>query len=221
MIGPTAAGKTQLLYLLTGLLRPDVGTRRRSTARRSTTMKRSRCTLKSDSYSRTSIIFNLTLRENIAFSKTVSDEDLREGDRYRRARRISSTLCPRSSIPSSPNVDRACRAARSSASCWLGPWRSIRRSCCSTTSRPAWTPPPNKRSWRTSQKNYPGITLVSVTQKIACRRALRPDRAADGGRGARHGYARAAHGNVSRVRPDRKNRNAAPPPMNYTLNERR
>ena len=71
MIGPTAAGKTQLLYLLTGLLAPTSGTVEydgRSI----------------DEYDKTTLhqqvgfvfqdatMFNLTLRENIGFSKTVT-----------------------------------------------------------------------------------------------------------------------------------------------------
>ena len=34
-------------------------------------------------------------------------------------------------------------------------------------SRRASTPRPNARFWKTSATNYPGITLISVTQKIA------------------------------------------------------
>ena len=42
------------------------------------------------------------------------------------------------------------------------------------------------------QANYPGITLLSVTQKIAADRRLRPDRPADGGRSARRRHAPAS-----------------------------
>ena len=41
------------------------------------------------------------------------------------------------------------------------------RCCCSTTSRPAWTRPPSTPFWTNVHANYPGITLISVTQKIA------------------------------------------------------
>jgi ATP-binding cassette subfamily B protein len=75
VIGPTAAGKTQLLYLLTGLLEPASGSIEYD--------GRSIGEYDEDALHRQvgfvfqdSIIFNLTLRENIAFSKTVTDDDL-------------------------------------------------------------------------------------------------------------------------------------------------
>lgn len=75
IIGPTAAGKSQLLYLLTGLIKPNEGT------------------IEFDGHNlndynkeafqgqigfvfQDSIIFNISLRENIAFSNTVTDESL-------------------------------------------------------------------------------------------------------------------------------------------------
>jgi ATP-binding cassette subfamily B protein len=77
IIGPTAAGKSQLLYLLTGLVKPDEGV------------------LEFDGVDirefnkevfhsqigfvfQDSVLFNLSLRENIAFSDTVTDESLRK-----------------------------------------------------------------------------------------------------------------------------------------------
>ncbi len=75
IIGPTAAGKTQLLYLLTTLIQPSEGTIFYDG-------------IKINDYNRDSllsqiglvfqdsIIFNLSLRENIAFNTRVTDEDL-------------------------------------------------------------------------------------------------------------------------------------------------
>lgn len=75
IIGPTAAGKTQLLYLLNGLVQPDRG----DIFYAETALRE----LDKDSFHQQmgfvfqdSIIFNLTLRENIAFSESVSDKDL-------------------------------------------------------------------------------------------------------------------------------------------------
>ena len=75
IIGPTAAGKTQLLYLLVGLLQPtsgqvmfdgyDISEFEKAALHRQVGF-----------VFQDSIIFNLTLRENIAFSKTAKDEDL-------------------------------------------------------------------------------------------------------------------------------------------------
>ena len=73
VIGPTAAGKTQMLYLLTGLLKPNSGTILFDG-------------INLDDYNKEtfqhqigfvfqdSVIFNLSLRENIAFNELVTDE---------------------------------------------------------------------------------------------------------------------------------------------------
>jgi ATP-binding cassette, subfamily B, bacterial len=77
IIGPTAAGKSQLLYLLTGLIAPDSGSIEFDGVR-------------SDNYTKDlfhsqigfvfqdSVIFNMSLRENIAFSNKVTDESLKK-----------------------------------------------------------------------------------------------------------------------------------------------
>src|SRR5207248_124549 len=75
VIGPTAAGKTQLLFLLTGLLAPTSGTveydGRNIDEYDKTTLHQQVGLVFQDA-----TMFNLTLRENIGFSKTVTDEDL-------------------------------------------------------------------------------------------------------------------------------------------------
>ncbi len=75
IIGPTAAGKTQLLYLLTGLLRPTEGV----ISYDGTPVDRYD---QQDLHRQVgfvfqdSVLFNLSLRENIAFSSDAKDEDV-------------------------------------------------------------------------------------------------------------------------------------------------
>ncbi len=80
VIGPTGAGKTQLLYLLARLVRPSAGTvrydDREVDAYDAETLRGQIGLVFQDS-----VIFNLTMRENIAFSRTVTDDDLRKAIR--------------------------------------------------------------------------------------------------------------------------------------------
>jgi len=75
IIGPTAAGKTQLLYLLTGLIKPNSGTITFDgidlNEYDKTTFQHQIGFVFQDS-----VLFNLTLRENIAFNENVTDEFL-------------------------------------------------------------------------------------------------------------------------------------------------
>src|ERR1700691_270235 len=75
IIGPTAAGKTQLLYLLIGLLKPSSGTVTYDgepiDAYDKEALHRRVGLVFQDS-----VIFNLTLRENIAFSTSVGEQSI-------------------------------------------------------------------------------------------------------------------------------------------------
>ncbi len=75
IIGPTAAGKTQLLYLLTGLIIPDSGTilydGQPLAAYSADTLHESIASVFQDS-----ALFNMSVRENIAFSEVVTPKNL-------------------------------------------------------------------------------------------------------------------------------------------------
>lgn len=75
IIGPTAAGKTQLLYLLTGLITPDAG-RITYDGRPLDDYDKDTLHQQVGFVFQDATMFNLTLRENIGFSKTVRNEDL-------------------------------------------------------------------------------------------------------------------------------------------------
>jgi len=75
IIGPTAAGKTQLLYLLTGLLTPSAG-EIRFDGKNITEYDKESIHSQVGFVFQESVMFNLSLRENIAFSNTVEDASL-------------------------------------------------------------------------------------------------------------------------------------------------
>lgn len=72
IIGPTAAGKTQLLYLLTGLLAPTTGAIEFD-GKDITEYNKESLHSQVGFVFQDSVMFNLSLRENIAFSNTVKD----------------------------------------------------------------------------------------------------------------------------------------------------
>jgi ATP-binding cassette subfamily B protein len=165
IIGPTAAGKTQILYLLTGLLTPTSG--RVAYDGRSI-----------DDYDKVTLhqqvgfvfqdatMFNLTLRENIAFSKTVRDEDLERAivtaelkDFVGRLPQGLDTVVSERGTSLSGGQKQRIMLARALA---LNPrvllLDDFTARVDATTERAILD---NVR------RNYPGLTLVSVTQKIA------------------------------------------------------
>ncbi len=77
IIGPTAAGKTQLLYLLTTLIKPKEGAIFYDEVN-ITEYNRDSLLSQIGLVFQDSIIFNLTLRENIAFNSEVTQQDLQK-----------------------------------------------------------------------------------------------------------------------------------------------
>jgi ATP-binding cassette subfamily B protein len=165
IIGPTAAGKTQLLYLLIGLLKPTSGT----------------ITYDGqpiDDYDaeilhrqvgfvfQDSILFNLTLRENIAFSP-----DAREGDIEKAIaaaelqdfigalpQGLDTVVSERGTSLSGGQKQRVMLARALALNPKVLLLDDFTARVDSTTERAIL---------KNVHEQYPGITLISVTQKIA------------------------------------------------------
>ncbi|MEO8881821.1 MAG: ABC transporter ATP-binding protein, partial [Devosia sp.] len=75
IIGPTAAGKTQLLYAMTGLIKPTIG-RVLYDGQPIDAYDKEALYRQLGIVFQDSVLFNLSLRENIAFSDTVDDQSL-------------------------------------------------------------------------------------------------------------------------------------------------
>ena len=165
VIGPTAAGKTQLLYLLTGLLEPtsgrvEYGGRPIDDYDKATLHQRIGVVFQD------ATMFNLTLRENIAFSKTVKDADLdmaittAELKEFidRLPQKLDTMVSERGTSLSGGQKQRL-MLARALA---LNP--SVLLLDDFTARVDAAT---EKAILDSVRRNYPDVTLLSVTQKIA------------------------------------------------------
>ncbi len=165
IVGPTAAGKTQLLYLLTGLTRPQSGS------------------ITFDGYSideynkesfysqvgfvfQDSIIFNMSIRENIAFSDEVSPESLNRALDSAELKDFISTLpkgletivSERGTSLSGGQKQRIMLARALAKQPRILLLDDFTARVDNNT---------EKKILDNIQTNYPGITLVSITQKIA------------------------------------------------------
>ena len=165
VIGPTAAGKTQLLYLLTALIRPKTGSIEFD--------GQPIDNYKKDDFHRQigfvfqdSIIFNLSIRENIAFSDTVTDEFLEKA---------IATAELRDFIDSLPEGLNTIVSERGSSLSGGQKQRIMLARALAVNPRILLLDDFTARvDTSTEQKilenvrqHYPGITLLSVTQKIA------------------------------------------------------
>jgi ATP-binding cassette, subfamily B, bacterial len=165
IIGPTAAGKTQLLYLLIGLLKPASGTITYDgepiDAYDKEALHRRVGFVFQDS-----VIFNLTLRENIAFSTSVGEQDIgkaimtAELDDFIAAlpQGLETVVSERGTSLSGGQKQRV-MLARALA---LNPQVLLLDDFTARVDANT-----ERAILENVQKHYPGITLISVTQKIA------------------------------------------------------
>jgi ATP-binding cassette subfamily B protein len=165
VIGPTAAGKTQLLYLLTGLIQPATGFIKFD----GTEIEKYN---KENFYSQVgfvfqdSILFNMSIRENIAFSNLVTDESL--------AKAIATAEL-KDFIDSLPNkLDTVVSERGTSLSGGQKQRIMLSRALAVNPKILLLDDFTARVDTNTETKilnnlrnNYPGITLISVTQKIS------------------------------------------------------
>jgi len=165
VIGPTAAGKTQLLYLLTGLLKPDAG-RVEYDGRDINEYEKTSLHAHVGFVFQDSIMFSLTLRENIAFSKTVTDADLEKAVTTAELKefidalpnKLDTVVSERGSSLSGGQKQRIMLARALALNPRVLLLDDFTARVDSATER---------RILDNVQRNYPGLTLISVTQKIA------------------------------------------------------
>jgi ATP-binding cassette subfamily B protein len=165
IIGPTAAGKSQLLYLLTGLIKQSAGEvlfdGRKIDEYNSESFHSQVGFVFQDS-----IIFNMSIRENIAFSDTVTDESLQKAIDTAELKdfidalpdKLSTIVSERGSSLSGGQKQRI-MLARALA---IDPKVLLLDDFTARVDNST-----EKKILTNVQKNYPGLTLISVTQKIA------------------------------------------------------
>ena len=165
IIGPTAAGKTQLLYLLIGLLEPSAGTVTYD-GQPLASYEKEALHRQIGIVFQDSVLFNLTLRENIAFSNTASDTDIEKAINAAELRDFIDTLpqgldtvvSERGNSLSGGQKQRVMLARALTLNPKVLLLDDFTARVDSSTER---------KILANVHAEYPGITLISVTQKIA------------------------------------------------------
>jgi ATP-binding cassette, subfamily B, bacterial len=165
IIGPTAAGKSQLLYLLTNLISPNSGTIEFDG-------------IPTDNYTKEtfhsqigfvfqdSVIFNMSLRENIAFNDKVTNESLEKAiataeltDFIESLPQKLETIVSERGTSLSGGQKQRIMLARALA---VNPRVLLLDDFTSRVDKKT-----ENKILCNLENNYPGLTLISVTQKIA------------------------------------------------------
>lgn len=165
IIGPTAAGKTQLLFLLTGLIHPTSGSILFDGTHLAEYDK-GNFQHQIGFVFQDSIIFNMSLRENIAFNETVTDESLDKAIRTAELNDFLVTLphgldtvvSERGNSLSGGQKQRIMLARALALDPKILLLDDFTARVDSST---------EEKILENVARNYPGITLLSVTQKIA------------------------------------------------------
>ncbi|HEV2985596.1 MAG TPA: ABC transporter ATP-binding protein [Vicinamibacterales bacterium] len=165
VIGPTAAGKTQLLYLLTGLLAPTSGSVEYD-GRSIEAYDKGALHQQVGFVFQDATMFNLTLRENIGFSTTVKDSDLENAIVTAELKefidglpqKLETVVSERGASLSGGQKQRIMLARALALNPRVLLLDDFTARVDTTTER---------KILENVERNYPGITLLSVTQKIA------------------------------------------------------
>ncbi|WP_142682917.1 ABC transporter ATP-binding protein [Chitinophaga polysaccharea] len=165
IIGPTAAGKTQLLYLLTGLLKPSSGT--------VLVDGRPVSDYNSESFHsqvgfvfQDSIIFNISIRENIAFNETVTEAAMEKALRTAALKEFTETLPEK--LDTIVSERGASLSGGQKQRIMLARALAINPKILLLDDFTARVDTNTEKKILTNvQAEYPGITLLSVTQKIS------------------------------------------------------
>jgi len=165
IIGPTAAGKTQLLYLLTGLIQPDSGSIlfdgiNINDYNKETFQQQIGFVFQD------SIMFNMSLRENIAFNDKVTDdlmtraiETAELSDFIRSLPQGLETIVSERGTSLSGGQKQRIMLARALA---MNPKILLLDDFTARVDSQT-----EEKILNNVARNYPGITLLSITQKIS------------------------------------------------------
>jgi len=165
IIGPTAAGKSQLLYLLSGLINADKGTVEYDD--RPISVYNKECFYRHVGFVfQDSILFNMSIRENIAFSEIVTDESLRKAIETAELsefidslpEKLNTVVSERGTSLSGGQKQRIMLARALAVNPKILLLDDFTARVDTHTER---------KILENVRRNYPGITLISVTQKIA------------------------------------------------------
>ncbi|MGA9648909.1 ABC transporter ATP-binding protein [Pedobacter sp.] len=165
IIGPTAAGKTQLLYVLTGLIAPNSG-EVLFDGQEINSYNQENFHKQVGFVFQDSIMFNMSIRENIAFSDTVTDESLEKAIQTAELKdfveslpdKLNTIVSERGNSLSGGQKQRIMLARALAVNPKILLLDDFTARVDTNT---------EKRILENIQQNYPNLTLLSVTQKIA------------------------------------------------------
>lgn len=165
IIGPTAAGKSQLLNLLTDLIKPDSGTIQFD-GRNVESYDKESFRSQVGFVLQDSVIFNMSLRENIAFSDQVTDESLEKAIQTAELKdfvdslpdKLNTIVSERGTSLSGGQKQRI-MLARALA---INPKILLLDDFTARVDRET-----EKKILSNLERNYPELTLLSITQKVA------------------------------------------------------